>query len=219
MDVVVKRWVPRAAALAVAGIVAWPSLSALFLESETKQAKPPEAAIAAASPPAASPPKRDPFDNGERIDRPAGRNYGGKDARNGVDIAGVLGRLGKGAAAQGAAGVPVSPLSGLHLEATCIMGDRRLALINGRLYAPQETITAAAAQPGADAELAKLGYAPPPSKVVDVLPYKVLLSCQGKTMELTYSDSLSGSSTVGGKGAAAAGTSHPKSSQSRRSKK
>ena len=59
------------------------------------------------------------------------------------------------------------------------MGDQRLALINGRLYGPRETLQDSTAS-GAD------------YKVVDVLPYKVLLECQGKKLELAYPDAASG---------------------------
>ncbi len=68
----------------------------------------------------------------------------------------------------------VDPLAGLRLEATCILGDQHLAIINGKTYAPEELLAAD-------------GSAMPPRKVVRVLPDMVVLECQGKTAELKYS--------------------------------
>ena len=66
----------------------------------------------------------------------------------------------------------IDPLDGLKLEATCILGNQRLAMINGQLYAPQKMPSA--------------GNSLPPFRIVSVFPNEVLLECKGKTVELTY---------------------------------
>ena len=63
--------------------------------------------------------------------------------------------------------------SGLVLNATCIMGKQRMAIINGRVYKEKEAIP----QPGADT---------PSCFVTAILPHKVLLSYQGETVQLGY---------------------------------
>jgi hypothetical protein len=67
----------------------------------------------------------------------------------------------------------VDPFEGLRLEATCLSGDQRLALINGQIYAPQKK--SAAGKPST-----------PPFRVVSVFPNTVLLERDGQTVELTY---------------------------------
>ena len=57
--------------------------------------------------------------------------------------------------------------SGLVLNATCIMGKQRMAIINGRVYKEKEAIP----QPGDET---------PSCFVTAILPHKVLLSCQGE---------------------------------------
>jgi hypothetical protein len=69
----------------------------------------------------------------------------------------------------------------LVLNATCIMGDKRLAIINGRTYRPNDTIVSSNPKV-------------PPCVVVDILPNQVLLTCQGKRLQLCYADRLPASS-------------------------
>jgi len=61
----------------------------------------------------------------------------------------------------------------LVLQATCIRGNRRLALINGRLYAPGEAVTLA--RPAAF-----------PYVVRKIFPHKVLIEHRGKILEVSY---------------------------------
>jgi hypothetical protein len=63
----------------------------------------------------------------------------------------------------------------LKLEATCVNGDRWLAMINGRLYASHD-------------ELATDDAAAGRIKVVNVQPYRVTLERDGRMAELTYSN-------------------------------
>ena len=103
---------------------------------------------------------------------------------------------------------PIDPLAGLTLDATCIVGGQRLAMISGRLYAAKETLSAGKSST-------------PAYKVVDVLPYKVLLENDGKTVELTYSDvarpAASKPANSRAKPAGAAGASRAKSGGTSRS--
>ena len=159
MEISAGKWAPRVIAVAVAGYCVWPTVTALFSQPK---AKPPEklpelaaALLAPAAPPAS---KRDPF--GQGAAEPLHRQAAQPSAA---------------AAARRPSGNDAGPLSGVALEATCIVGERRLALINGRLYAPRETLSTS-------------NSSAPPYKIVDVFPYKVLLESEGKTVELKYSD-------------------------------
>ncbi len=182
MELPAGKLAPRAIAFAMVGYCVWPSIAQLFAEPE---AKPPqkasEMAVSLLEPAMPPPPVRDPFvlPGAARPAPAAGR--AGRAATNGrLD---QLVGLPAGRAAAGGSAVP-----GLTLEGTCIVGDRRLAIINGRLYAPRETLVAAGFQPAQQ----PAGGQPAPGtsvcNVVDVFPYKVLLECQGKQIELGYSD-------------------------------
>jgi len=63
--------------------------------------------------------------------------------------------------------------SGLVLNATCIVGEQRMAIINGRVYKEKEAIE----RPNDAAGSCVL---------TDIFPHKVLLSCQGETLQLSY---------------------------------
>jgi hypothetical protein len=63
----------------------------------------------------------------------------------------------------------------LVLNATSIMGDKRLAIINGRTYGPKDAIVTSSDKAA-------------PCVVVDILPSKVLLECQGKRRQLRFVD-------------------------------
>ena len=69
---------------------------------------------------------------------------------------------------------PGDLLKELTLDATCIGGERQLAVINNQMYALHQM-------------LSEPNPAAPPCKIVDVRPYEVLLECQGKTLTLKYS--------------------------------
>jgi hypothetical protein len=176
MAISTAKLVPRAIALAAVGYCIWPSLNALVVEPESKPpAKLPEVAALLASPALPPCPTRNPF----------ARRTPAKPALPGGSSPATARAATKGeatkhvnSAAANAAAKAVDALSGLKLEATCIVGNQRMAVINGRLYA-------------APAMLPASGKATPTLKVVGVLPYKVLFECEGKTLELTYSNTVS----------------------------
>jgi hypothetical protein len=64
---------------------------------------------------------------------------------------------------------------GLVLNATCIMGQQRLAVINGQVYRQKDTLDTSTT-------------AGAPCVITEILPTKVLLESQGKLLQLSYSD-------------------------------
>jgi hypothetical protein len=68
-----------------------------------------------------------------------------------------------------------NPLVELRLEATSILGNEKLAIINGKFYGPGQSIAFDGAATGCI--------------VADILPTKVLLKFQGKILTLAYSNS------------------------------
>jgi hypothetical protein len=158
---------PRLIALAVVGYCVWPSLTAFVSET----ASPPPAKLPAVETSLLSPkmppqPARDPFQVG--VVAPTAPPSKSPKAGEGVAASGPA------SAAGNVAVKPVNPLDGLSLDGTCIVGAHRLAVINGRLYAAREMLPAS--------------NSATPLKLVDVLPHKVLLEREGKTLELTYSN-------------------------------
>jgi hypothetical protein len=156
MAIPMARLVPRVAVLATVAYCIWPSVPALIAEPESKPpAKVPELAISLLSPVLESASTRNPF---ARVVR-ATKHPTGTVAKAAPTVTHKV----------------VNPLNGLRLDATCIMGDRRLAVINGRMYATHDVMAA-----------------PKPATysltILDVLPYKVLLDCEGQTVALAYSD-------------------------------
>jgi hypothetical protein len=196
MVISISKLAPRATVLAVVGYCVWPSLSYMTSQPETKPpGKLPELAAALLSPKMPSCPTRDPFGS---------KSAAQLSARRGASTAAVklatkedraksstplVGKPAEKLAAADTSEQPVDPLNGLTLDATCIVGRRRAAVINGRLYAPEELLSASSPST-------------PPYKIVDVFPYKVLLEREGKTLELTYSNvasrSVSSQSAGGG---------------------
>jgi len=148
----------------------WPSLSEMASAPRlTPPKKVPELAAALFSPAMPPCPTRNPF---EWTD--AALLAAAKQSPKAV------GKTAAQAATLGTAKVadkPVDPLGGLRLEATSILGDRRLAVINGQLYALHDRLAGNASTP--------------PYRIVGVLSYKVLLEREGKTVELTYSETAS----------------------------
>jgi len=69
--------------------------------------------------------------------------------------------------------------SGLVLNATCLLGEKQLAIINGHAYKQKDT-------------LKTQNPAIPPFVIAQILPYEVLLECQGKILHLRYSDVYAG---------------------------
>jgi hypothetical protein len=205
MAVSVGNLAPRAIVLGLVAVGVWPSVSHFL--SEDKPPAPeamPELAASLLSPKLAPRPERDPFG------LVATRQVSAKEA--------AKLRAARSAAAAGRNGPPakpVDPLSGLILTATCIVGDQRLAVINGRLYAPKETVVmdklvakrpANAKGPApAPAPAAAEAPAAAPYQVVDVFPYRVLLAHNGQLLELGYSNTASGPPSVQGAWKASSG--------------
>jgi hypothetical protein len=164
----VAKFAPLLVVVAIAGYWLWPHLAG---EKPRGAAKPSTASAeftaAMLTPKLPPPPRRDPF-------LPANAQVAhGKTGRNDVKAAG-------GKAPTAEKKLRVGKAEGLVLNATCIVGDQRLAIIDGRMYAAQET-------------LAGKGTAAAPYKIVSVLPHKVLLEHEGNALELTYSDAAVGS--------------------------
>ena len=187
------KLVPRAIVLATVGYCVWPTLADFASQPETKPAKKlVELTASLLTPTLPSSPDRDPFRPANS--KPAAKATAAKttgiataaaakkDTPNAATETSAADKVLGGAAKGRAVSEPaVNPLGGLVLNATCIRGDMRMALINGKLYQPKDKLPAAA--PGA-----------PPCVVAEILPYKVLLECRGKTLELCYSDRV----TAGG---------------------
>jgi hypothetical protein len=71
------------------------------------------------------------------------------------------------------------PFSELVLNATYLMGEQRLAIINGQIYKQKDT-------------LKPQNPSTPPFVIKQILPYEVLLECKGKIQHLRYSDVYAG---------------------------
>jgi hypothetical protein len=184
-------WVPKLAphAVVLAAVLywIWPNLVDGSPKAETKPAATSsEFTAATLTPTFPQPPKRNPF--GGLLTDSIARAQSGATATKAAD--GNHANTADKKANSGKA-------EGHVLNATCIVGNQRLAMIDGRLYAVQESLPPGSA--------AGASY-----KIVKVLPYKVLLEREGKTLELTYSDAASqsaASSTSVGRAKPAAGAS------------
>jgi hypothetical protein len=180
MTISIQTLVPRAVALAAIGYCAWPSVSALMEEPENKPVVQMPALDGSLLKPKMPPrPVRNPFAV-KLPDLPP--------SQHSASAAAARGKTGKtaGAAANAArqktdAAVqpppPINPLAGLKLEATCIAGDRRIAVVNGRQYSVQDLLRSASP-------------AGPPLKIVNVLPHQILLQYEGKTLALRYTGAV-----------------------------
>lgn len=162
MPTSVVKLAPQVIVLIVALYWSWPFLQPAP-KPEPAPAKDPKAAVAMTFTPAVlSPtfpplPERNPFEfPGAARPKVAKSNKPGSKAT--VDKAAVE--------AKG---------TSLVLGATCIIGDRRLAYINGRVYKEKEAIQGQ----GEDAA----GWV-----VTDIYPHKVLLSYQGMPLQLNYTN-------------------------------
>jgi hypothetical protein len=205
MAVSIGNLAPRAVVLGLVAVGVWPSVSHLLSEDKppTPEAMP-ELANALLSPKPPPRPTRDPFGLVT-----AAQPLSAKEAAK--EAAKLQASRSAAAVRRNAlAAKPVDPLSGLILTATCIVGDQRLALINGRLYAPRQTLVTdkpvAKRSPGAKGAAPAAAEDPATSsyQVVEVLPYKVLLAHNGQILELGYSNVTSGPPSAGRTGAAGA---------------
>jgi len=218
MAVSVGNLAPRAVVLGLVAVGIWPTVTRFL--SEDKPPTPeqmPELAAKLLSPKLPPLPTRDPFGlalPGRPLPaKDLAKQRGGSRSLSRADAAGKSNATGKA----------VSPLSGLSLTGTCILGNQRLAVINGRLYAPKEMLTTdkpvvkrATNDKAAADEPASSSY-----QVVEVFPYKVLLAHNGQVLELEYSNVTSGppssaraGSKAGGRGAGKSRGSSGKSSRS-----
>ncbi len=165
MQKVLIRFAPQAMVLAVALYWSWPALSAVFLQpakldaaAETKKPATPDFAAKALSPKFLPFPKHNPFfalDHAQKATALAGSRKSGRKQ------AGM------------AKGIAAAHDVGLVLNATCIMGQQRLAIINGRVYKEKETIPQAGDESSS-------------CFITAILPHEVLLSRRGEIMKLGY---------------------------------
>ncbi len=191
MDIPLDKVIPRALALAAVVYCLWPSMKTFFEKPKPESPeKVPEITAALLSPSVPPAPTRDPFERitaelaskRKRIIPPAAKDTKGKQRQQSESTTAAQEgqkqrRSTHGSPPESArAGAGKRQPVALNLEATCIVGDRRLAVINGRLYAPEDTLPS----PGPWSS---------PCRVVRVLPYKVVLKRGGKFVELFYANS------------------------------
>jgi hypothetical protein len=161
------KFAPQMMVLAVALYWSWPALkaslpqvSASAYKTEVKKPAGPEFAAAALSPKFLPFPSRNPFLALDHKPKKAGAATATRMAKSGKKPDG--------------AAKPTSILdAGFVLNATCIMGKQRLAVINDHVYKEKDVLPQA-------------GDQTPNCFVTAILPHKVLLSCQGETVQLGY---------------------------------
>jgi hypothetical protein len=169
MAISAAKVAPRAIAIATVGYCIWPSLTASFAEPEsTPPVKVAELSTSLLSPALPPCPTRNPF---ARYDTAKSSSPGKSGTSAG------LAAKSPGATAATIVRKQVDPLNGLRLDATCIVGDQRMAIINGHVYTAPHTLRAST--PTAS-----------PLTMVDVLPYKVLFEYEGRRLELGYPNLL-----------------------------
>jgi hypothetical protein len=182
---------PSVVVLALVGYCAWPSVSELMSDPPPPKqpVKVPELAAALLSPTLPARPTKNPWGGldvaslaaakeaaKEAAKKDAAKEAAAKEAAKEaakMDAAKAADKTAGAPAGSATAKKPVDPLDSLKLEATCTLGNQRLAMINGQLYAPQDRLSTA-------------NSSLPPFRIVSVFPNKVLLECKGKTVELTY---------------------------------
>ena len=196
MAISVGNLAPRAVVVGFVAVVCWPTLSKFLSREESKQPETlPELTATALAPKMPPLPTRDPFGLPAALKPAAPTNLvkaaaitGSKDSTKFGLSSDKMARRAGGSAAAKVGNQPVDPLNGLSLDGTCVMGEQRLAVINGRLYAPQEKLSADKSST-------------PAYQIVDVLPYKVLLERNGQILELGYSNVASRSASSNARGA------------------
>jgi hypothetical protein len=158
------KFAPQAMVLAVALYWSWPALKATFPQAaaaarkaEVKKPAAPSFAANVLAPKFLPFPKDNPFLSLEQKQKAIAVARAKKAGEK-------LGLAAKVAAIHN---------SDLVLNATCIMGRQRFAVINGHVYKEKEAIR----RPGDDS---------PTCFLTAILPHKVLLSDRGKTVQLGY---------------------------------
>jgi hypothetical protein len=176
MALSVNKVAPSAVVLAFVGYCIWPSV----VDLASGQPKPKEVkndrevAASLLSPAMPSPPTRNPW-GGLDADALAAAKEAAKSAEKVADAS-------SDSAADRNADRSIDPLGSLKLDATCILGSQRMAMINGRMYANQESLILEGASTSS-------------YQIIEVLPYKVVLEHKGQTIELTYSTDASKSAS------------------------
>jgi hypothetical protein len=177
MAISAGKLAPSAVVLAFLGYCAWPSLSEMVSPPPPPPppAKVPELAASLFSPTMPPVPTRNPWGGLDAASLAAKQSVKQADTQSDEVVDSALAK---------AVSEPVDPLTQLKLGATSILGDQRMAVINGRLCAAEETLT----------------VGDTPYRVVRVLPYKVMLEHKGNIVELTYANvaSRAAATTPGG---------------------
>ncbi len=134
MAISASKVAPLGVVLAFVGYCAWPSIYELTSSSHQpkKAAKAPEIAASLFSPTLPPPPTKSPW-GGKDAATLAAQRKAAKSAE--ASLAAAAGSRGTQTSYQRA-----NPLADVKLDATCIFGDRRLAVINGHLYAAQDAV-------------------------------------------------------------------------------
>jgi hypothetical protein len=170
MSARVKKMMPIWIVMGVLGYLCWPYMDGPVAKQDmTNPAKTIEALAALLSPPTAPAPDRDPFNS--QTPTASARLATGPDTKKTASTA--QGATQAAAPRRATETVVASTLGDLSLQGTHIWGKRRLAVINGSVYAEGEEIKASGAMTGS-------------YKVDRVFAHKVQVQCDGQTVELTY---------------------------------
>jgi hypothetical protein len=152
---------------AILGFLCWPYVDEHPPRpKEVDSTKALKSLVASLSPPEAPAPLRDPFDS--RATVRSGRRKAGKTPAA-AGAAALAGSAPGGAAAKPPSRAPVD----LALQATHLRGDRRIALINGAVYAEGDQIK-------------PTGPTAATYTVTRIYPHRVVLESASQALELTY---------------------------------
>jgi hypothetical protein len=161
MSKTLKKFAPQLVVLAVVLYWSWPALKAflpqtgLAATAESAKAAADKDFVSVLSPKFSPPAKRNPFQLGDAKSlAAAGHGKRGGTSKDGRAVADMHD-------------------AGLVLNATCIVGQQRMAVINGHVYKEKESV------PRAGEETASC-------ILTEILPRKVLLLCDGATLQLSY---------------------------------
>ena len=193
MEIPLDKAIPRVLALALVGYCLWPSFSEFLSSPKAKKPKKtPELTVAMLSPELPPPLTRDPFEEGTTALASTVKKEMPSTTKAAVELSADA-KQEKPAMAKTrqeteeqrivkrappdkkSSSHRIGNAEPLNLEATCIVDDQRLAVISGRIY-------------GTDDTLLLPGLSTTPCKIVEVLPYRVVLKCGNKNFELQYSD-------------------------------